>query len=168
MENFFSQIEKCLDAELYHPALVCTLILPDICAALSAPAGKTTRELYKKWYTKYVGYFSDIFDPDNCWNFRCSIIHEGTTSWKDSKYVKVLFIPPDLWKGKMHFCVSSSGGSKALIIDVNMFCHEMINGGKKWFTEMQKDENFKKNYPKFIKFHPDGFAPFIGGIPVIG
>ena len=57
MEVITQEIERALDAGLYYLALVCTLTLPDICAALESPTGDTSGksgEKYKKWCATWL------------------------------------------------------------------------------------------------------------------
>lgn len=168
MELIFSEIQRCLNSKLYYSALVCALILPDTCASLSSPNGKTDSKKYKEWYSKYVQSSKNNYDSEDCYDFRCSMVHEGSTSRKKSKFSKILFIPPGSSMSSGHNNTIQIGANAVLWIDINIFCLEIVNGGRKWFRGIQQDENFRKNYQKLIKIHPNGYPPYMFGIPVIG
>jgi len=167
MEFIFSEIENCLKAKLYYSAFVCALILPDTCASLSAPNEKTNVR-YIEWYKKYVHSEKNFYTSEDCYALRCSMVHEGATFAHKSKFSRVLFILPEYSNIFGHNNMIQIGDEMVLMIDINIFCREIVNGARKWFSEIQQNEHFKKNYQKIIKIHPEGYPPYIVGIPVMG
>ncbi len=56
----------------------------------------------------------------------------------------------------------------ALNIDVTLFCREIVAGAREWLDSVEGTERFKANYAKFVRHYPNGLAPYIVGVPVIG
>jgi len=54
MEVILREIERALSAQFFSPAVVMALTLPDTCAALESPNGKTSGGKYKDWYNRYL------------------------------------------------------------------------------------------------------------------
>jgi hypothetical protein len=70
-------IEKALSVEAYYPAIMVALTLPDVCAALESPNGRTIGEKYKQWYKTYGARISSVITADHMWKFRCGFVHQG-------------------------------------------------------------------------------------------
>lgn len=167
MEDLLHQIRQALDANLYYVALFTTLSLPDICAALENPDGRTTGDRYEKWFDQHVGpRYAPNFSGLDCYRFRCSMLHQGTTQPQNPnpKYARVLFIEPN---NGQHFIADRNVLNGAYNIDVRMFCEDMISAVVTWLKEKQDDATFARNYHRSIKRYPNGLPPYIVGIPVI-
>lgn len=54
MRDLLQQIESGLQNNLYYLSLFATLSVPDMCAALSSPDGRTDGTKYAAWFDKYV------------------------------------------------------------------------------------------------------------------
>lgn len=94
MEDLFNEIERGLDARVYHLTLGMALCIPDMCAALQSEDGKTSGRKYKDWYNNYVGD-KLIMSADDCYYFRCSFLHQGSTKHEKSNYERVIFVEPN-------------------------------------------------------------------------
>jgi hypothetical protein len=92
MELFLQQIQASLEEKLYYLALYTSLTIPDICSALESDNGEAEGKKYKQWYDKYMlnKYRSVagevVFSADDCWYFRCSILHQGSSIHTRSTY----------------------------------------------------------------------------------
>lgn len=165
MEEFLNQIKMALDNKLYFIALQSTLTIPDICAKLSTTTEETTKKDYIKWYEQNIINKQQLTAKD-CYYFRCGMLHEGKAQHKNMKLSRVIFLVPNdniVFSGNTF----NINGKKAINIDLPTFCNEMINCALKWWNENKDDAIVKNNYESIIKYYPNGFAPFIGGIPVI-
>lgn len=170
MNNFFSQIKNALDADLYHLALFGALAVPDICGAISSEDGKATGQKYKNWFNKYVSlkYLhptrgQDITGED-CYRFRCSMLHQGTSHHVTGKYSRFIFVEhPSVY---MH-CTLIEADGLILAINTSVFCDDILGGAETWITEYQGTEVYKRNIAKFMRHYPEGLAP-VFGVPVIG
>ena len=164
MEFFLREIEKALECKLYYLALTSVLTLPDICGALQSDNGQATGARYKEWYKNYVQEPEDCaLSAEECYRFRCALVHQGKTHHDKSRFDKIMFLDPDIGL-VMHNCIIDG----VLDLDIVIFCNLMIAAVRKWETEMKDNLNFAKNYEKLIRVHPDGIPPYIVGAPVIG
>lgn len=161
MDYLFNEIERGLDAGVYQLSLSLTLCIPDICAGLESVDGKTNGEKYKDWYNKYMN--GKLFmSADDCYYFRCSFLHQGSTRHEKSKFKKIIFVEPTSSNNIFHNNVLGD----ALNIDIVIFCNEMISAGRKWYEDVKDSDNYKRNYEKSFKRYPNGLAPYIVGIPI--
>jgi hypothetical protein len=162
MEDLFNEIERGLDAGVYHLSLGIALCIPDICAALQSDDGKTNGKKYKEWYNRYVGD-KIVMTADDCYYFRCSFLHQGSTQHEKSQYGRIIFVEPNPM-GVFHNNVLEG----ALNIDVRIFCRDLINSARQWLIDVKDDDIFMRNHENSFKRYPNGLAPYIVGIPVYG
>jgi hypothetical protein len=164
MKNFINQVRICSQSELYQLSLFASLSIPDICGALASNDGLAKGHRYIKWFDKYVGYkYEGFLTGKDCYKFRCSLLHQGSTFHKDSSYKRIIFVEPNNRIGYFH-CNISEG---ALNLDIRTFTEDIIAGAEQWLIENEKTENYKKNNKKFIRRYPNGYPPHFVGVPVI-
>ncbi len=165
MRNVLNQIQLALeDSRLYYLTLFICLTIPDICGAMSSDNGEATREKYKDWFDKYVANkYSSFLTSDDCYRFRCSLLHQGRSQHPMSNYSRIIFVEPTTTTNVFHCNVLND----ALNLDVRIFCRDILTGAEVWLQEYEGTEIYKKNYDKFMKRYPEGLAPYIGGVPVI-
>jgi len=169
MRDLLEQIERGLDQNLYYLALFAALSLPDICGALDSDDGEADRSKYISWFDEYVGdgYKSGtqaFLSGDDCYYFRCGILHQGSSHNPKSGYSRILFVEPGATTNVFHCNIMND----ALNIDVRIFCKDIINGVRVWLGKVEGTTKFSSNMAKFIRRYPRGLSPYIGGIPVIG
>lgn len=95
------------------------------------------------------------------------MLHQGSAQHPNSKFARILFVEP---------AVARVGGitlhnnvlNDALNIDATVFCNDLLSAAKHWLASNENTANYQKNYPTFIQRYPNGLAPYIGGVPVIG
>lgn len=162
MNDLLNEIERGLDAGVYQLSLGMSLCIPDICAALQSGDGKTSGSKYKDWYTKYVGNTFNM-TSDECYYFRCSFLHQGSTEHEKSQYKKIIFIEPN-----PNMMFHNNVLNDVLNIDINIFCNELIRAARLWYEDVKDTDIYKNNYEKSFKRYPNGLAPYIVGIPVYG
>lgn len=163
MESILHDIEKALDYGLYYIALQSALALPDICASLESATGETTGRQYISWYNDNVSSKYNIrLSGKDCWRFRCSYIHRGSTQDPKSSYSRIIFVIPN----PTH-TFHNNIFNDALNIDINIFCRMMIEAVRSWQKSMQNNDNYAKNYSNLIKVYPNGLAPYMTDIPII-
>ena len=164
MEDLLVQIELALKCNLYYLALQSALTLPDICSSLINVDGTTSGSQYISWFDDHAKEDGDCaISGSDCYKFRCSNLHQGSSINSRSSYSRIMFIEPVITNISIHNCIMND----ALCIDLNRFCNNLISAVRTWLVLVKNDSNFKKNYPKLIKRYPDGIAPYIGGLPVI-
>ncbi len=165
MNDFLSQIRAANSANLYYVALFCTLALPDICSSLEAPDGRTTAARYEYWFDKFVApKYHSFLDGRTCYQFRCSILHQGTTQHPNSQYSRIIFLEPDSSGFVMHNNVLND----ALNIDVRIFCEDVISAVESWLPVAQQLPYFAANLSKFVTRHSGGLPINVNGTTWIG
>lgn len=164
MKDFLAQIKKGLDENLYFLSLFSTLAIPDLCGAMGSENGEARPGKYKTWFNKYVAFkYNGSLSGDDCYFFRCSLLHQGSSQHPKNTYKRVLFIEPSATKPILHNNIMND----ALNIDVRIFCIDIVTGAEKWLSENEKTKLYKKNYDKFMRRYPNGLSPYIDGLPVI-
>lgn len=166
MEDLLKQIKIALDNNLYLIALQATLTLPDICAALSSRNGKTKGDKYIKWYDENVTIKQQLSGND-CYYFRCAMLHQGKMQHKDISYSRVIFLEPYTTSIVLSGNIMSCGNEKAVTIDLLSFCNEIITCVYTWWNQNKNNDIVKNNYSKMVKCYPNGLPPFIVGAPLI-
>ncbi len=84
MEDILKAIKRDLRYKNYYSALFLTVMLPSICGALQSQNGKDSPKKYIQWFDKYI---DDLFiKGKDCYLLRCSLIHQGKTSHKNSSF----------------------------------------------------------------------------------
>jgi hypothetical protein len=163
MDDFLDQIEAAGQAGLWHVALYCALGLPDICASLAAPNGETSRARYIEWFKEHVGpSVSGGLSAEDAYFFRCSMLHQGTTEHPNSSYRRVFFVEPGA-RITMH----GNRFDDVLNIDLRVFCLGLAASVRRWLGKVSGTEPFESNRTRLMRRHPDGFAPYVVGMPVI-
>jgi hypothetical protein len=185
MRILIEQLERSLDSNLYYLSLFTALTLPDIAGALDSDDGVADRPKYVDWYEKWVRpRFADsirqclppevlALDPnlpespitgDACYRFRCSLLHQGSTQHPKSPFDRVIFVEPGATDSVLHNNIMN----RVLIIDLRLFCLEVIAGVRSWLNQVESTARFRDNYENFARRHPDGFPGLINGVPVVG
>lgn len=169
MRNLLEQIQAALEANLYYVGLMVTLTVPDICGAIGSDTGVARHWKYVQWFDKYLAarYSSgsgQVITGEDCYAFRCSLLHQGTSQSPKSRYGRVFFVEPRDSRATMHCNVHND----ALNIDLRIFCEDIIAGAMQWLDEVEGTPTFERNYNKFMRRYPNGLAPFVVGFPVIG
>lgn len=164
MRDLLAQIGTALQANLYYLALFAALAIPDICGALESEDGIATRDKYAAWFDRCVApRYRGTLTGQDCWFFRCSLLHQGTSQNPRSTYARILFVEPTATTNVFHNNVINDG----LNIDVRIFCADMVAGAEDWLRQHEHTENYRNNYDRFMRRHPQGLSPYIVGVPVI-
>ncbi|MCQ2010531.1 hypothetical protein NOM01_10940 [Sporolactobacillus sp. STSJ-5] len=172
MEDLFQEIEKGLSVGLYHMALGLTLCIPDMCAALQSENGQTTGKKYRNWYRENFTDDQNLLSAEDCYSFRCSFLHQGTTQENGSRYARIVFAEPGPMTMHNNVFINKVKKGNELIeervlnIDIEIFCTIMINSASRWIQKVKDTEVFKRNSEKAFSKYPEGLSPYIVGVPV--
>jgi hypothetical protein len=106
LQKFTNETREALNNKLYRVALLAVITLPDICTSLNPKKNASIGEQYAKWYDQHVEKQRDktlqgVFNGKDCWQLRCSIIHELSTHTK-GYYQKALITLPA--PNTIHLC----------------------------------------------------------------
>jgi hypothetical protein len=167
MQALFNQIHWAVENNAYYLGLYASLTLPDICGAMSSENGWATQAKYVAWFNKYVGprYPGGIFTGDDCYNFRCSLLHQGRTQHPSGRYSRILFVEPGPQNRGNVFHRNIM--NDALNIDVRIFCGDLLFGAQQWLEEVWQSPEFERNYEQYARRYPNGLTPYIVGLPVV-
>lgn len=170
MEELLSQIENCVEKESYLIGIYTSLSIPDICAALQSPNGESKKTKYVNWCNQWLSskYYIPIVDKhtltgEQCYAFRCGVVHQGRSQHADLGYSRILFVDP-----KSKNCFHNNVINDALNIDAGIFCSDMVASAREWLEANKDNENVVKNMPYLLQKYPQGIAPYIVGVPVYG
>ncbi len=175
MEAIFAEVQRALQAGSYYAALVTSLSLPDICAALESDTGDTTgksAELYKKWCSTWLiplGKVGELTEKD-IYALRCGVMHQGRVGHPNMQYDRLLFKLPDAAGSYWNNVVFENNGDShetVLMLDVLTCCNSMIAAAQKWYDTNGDSTNVQKNLPQLVQYRPMGLAPHVIGVPVI-
>lgn len=161
MDDLLANIEASLAAGHWTIALHGTLALPDICAALASPGGRTSGERYRTWFRDNLSGSYPLLDPEDCWQLRCGVLHTGRSQAQN--YTRVVFTLPNQQQLMVHNNVING----ALNLDLETFCADMIAAVRAWRGTTSADPNYQANLPNLLQLHPVGLSPYIVGVPVL-
>lgn len=165
MRDVLAQIRQALGANLYYLALFAALAMPDICGAIDAEDGQATGRTYAEWFDKYVApKYRGSLTGEDCYQFRCSLLHQGSLRSRKGKYSRLIFVEPSATTNVFHNNVLND----ALNIDIRIFCNDIAAGVTRWLDEVETTDRFKTNFDKCVRRYPEGLSPYIVGLPVVG
>jgi len=122
MKALTDEIMNCLKNGLWHAALVLTLVMPDICAALESPDGFSTPDRYKAWYDRWLKakYDNVGVTSDDIYYLRCGLAHQGKLRHPAIKrnFKRIFFS----LRSKDNFFAHCNVFNEALNLDLLMFC----------------------------------------------
>jgi hypothetical protein len=162
MDMLYQEIQKALDARLFYLAVVVSLTIPDICAALQSPNAETENKKYKNWCNAYILKKYPKVTAEDLYGLRNGVLHTGRSENKSMKLSRIAFTLPtppmrsthDIWVNNFYF------------IDAAIFCNDMIESGKKWQEDKKDDPNVLTNMTRLVQLRPNGWIDNWGEIPV--
>jgi hypothetical protein len=173
METLFSEIEAALASNLVTLALMGTITIPDICAALGSSNGKTSEAKYIEWFDKNVAplYYLpamgihtedyQVVTGQDCYGLRCSLLHQGRARPHKGQYQRILLMLPG-GPAKSGFIRPDK-----LILGIEFFCQNIVDAARTWCETARGSSPYDQNYTEYMKYYPDGLSPGIGGCPTI-
>ena len=163
MRDLLDQIEVAINGRIYLVALFTSLAIPDICGAIGSENGCATQQKYIDWYDKNAKQICSYLSGEDCYFFRCSLLHQGSSQHPKNTYRRVLFVEPGKTRNVFHCNVLND----ALNIDLKIFCGGLIESARTWVAQNQNTDRYKKNTEKFMQRYSMGLPPYIVGVPVI-
>lgn len=174
MERFLQQIEGGLQHGLYQLALFSSLSIPSICGAMESDDGCDTRERYKEWFNTYMSKRQPDkygngknFTADDCYYYRCAVLHQGYSAHHSLSYKRIIFIDPSSPSfssiGSIHCClVGVDTDDESLLINIETFCSDLIQCAREWFDVVRDTETYQANHRKILQRYPEGVGPVRG------
>ena len=156
-------IDNSLKQDNYFSAIVVSLILPDICSKIEYNNIKSNNKRYKQWITEYLQPILEpevtnvnYLTPENIYELRCSMVHEGTSNPSNKKGVKkdidthaeldelIPYVNSVGWE-PIAFVNSRNHGSNkyknSLFVDIHYFCKQIIKSVEYWISSWQNRED---------------------------
>ncbi len=161
MDEIIDAIRKALDDQNYYGALFLTFMVPSICGSLSSQDGEDTKSKYISWFDRYVPNL--FLKGTDCYNFRCSLLHQGRTSHHSASFSRVIFTIPSAHRNVFHNNILND----ALNLDIPRFCAEVLHGVNMWLDDVNGQPDYERNRQNLIRLHPTGLAPYMVGMPLI-
>lgn len=163
MDWILEEMESGLSSGHYFLALMMALTIPDICAALESKNGKSSSPAYKAWYQNHLSEAYKIAAND-CWNLRCSLLHQGRSDNPNSEVERVIFTLPHRDQIVLH----NNRIDKVVQIDLVGFCLAMSAAARRWFDATKENETVRRNLERLVRHYPDGFPGRFAGVEAIG
>ncbi len=167
MEELLKQIKASQTNNLYMLTLTSCLTLPDICGAVETP-DEPVGLRYKRWYQVNVVPLDNQLTPEECYGFRCKILHQGRTEAnKDTdRYSYLAFAEPGN-NITVQIGQSTIGGHRGpKSIDLVKFCSAIITGVEKWMQLKAGTEPYETNIKKCIN-RRQGLPGLIAGVTYV-
>ena len=141
MDSILNEIEKALNAGLFYLAVMLTVALPDICAALEAEDGRSNTPRYKAWYDANLAALFTNLTADDCFSLRCGVVHQGRFGLAGSQYERAIFMLPTPQGSTFVDCIIND----AYVFSVDVFCRTAIAAARTWFATKQNDPIVQAN-----------------------
>lgn len=163
MDVITKEIERALSSGLYYLAVITTLSLPDMCAALESDDGTTSGQKYKSWCDAWLLPSYPMLTSGDLYSMRCGVVHQGRLGHPRMQYARILFTLPNPNRNVFHRNVIND----ALNLDVVIFCRDMVRAVEQWYAAKHNDPNVVANLPRLMRHHERGLAPYMVGMPLI-
>lgn len=170
MQTLINQTREAANSNAYYLSLFAALAIPDICAAISSPNGEASKVKYIAWFNQYVSHKYTVgpdrtpsLSGEDCYYYRCAMLHQGRAQHERSTYTRILFIEPGISDIVLHNNVMND----ALNIDIRIFCTDICDSAEQWLADVEATPDYQRNYPNSLQRYPDGLAPYIIGLPII-
>lgn len=64
--------------------------------------------------------------------------------------------------------IQAEDGSSVGMFMVSWLIRDITTAGRAWLRSHSDDPTVERNLDRFVRRHPEGIAPYIEGLPVIG
>lgn len=135
--SILDDMNNCIIARLYYPALLVALTLPEICSAMQLP---NTTMIRDKHYIPFVDKYTtpaDLgIDGLDCYRMRGGLIHRASLARHPSAdFTHVIFTIPETKNLSMHAFSIEAGDKSAVMLDLISFCRTMEIAVRRWFFD---------------------------------
>lgn len=162
MDRMIREIRGALEARLFGLALQGSLALVDICGGLTARDGIARGATFKAWFTANLGEEYPELSPEDVWQLRCGILHQGRA--KSCNYDALLFTLPDGRGNSVHHARIND----VLNLDLILFCTSLLDAVEVWWRDNRLIEPIWSHSRHIVRVRPNGLEPYIVGLPVLG
>jgi len=163
MDTILADIDRAIAADLHYLAVVMSVTLPDICAALESPDGRTSQTKFMAWYDTHLSTKFRLMSARDCYSLRCGVVHQGRFGLPGKQFGRVIFTLPNA----QGIVIGQGAINDALMFNAVQFCKTVTETVRDWFAVAAHDPVVQANLPNLIQLRPAGIAPYISGAPVI-
>ncbi|RWQ16106.1 hypothetical protein [Mesorhizobium sp.] len=168
LERVLQDIKGAITAKLYYPALLVTLTVPEICAALALDRGAFVRE------KNYVAFVDQYTTPPelglsgmDCFRLRGGVVHRADfRGHPHFGATHVIFTTPESERTLHGFSILA-GEKTAAMFDLRLFCGAMDLAARRWAEDHKNDPKVAENLKNLISSRPSGVPPFTEGFMVV-
>ncbi|HKN00676.1 MAG TPA: hypothetical protein VJX23_09195 [Candidatus Binataceae bacterium] len=163
MDSIIYEIRQALMNHLFYAAIMLSLGMPDVCAALESEDGYTKADDYKRWYRQWFQPKYPALSEDDMYSLRCGVFHRGRLNdpRPGLQYERIVFTLPS------NLTLTEGRFNNVYFTDAHRFCADMIASAEKWYAAKQKDTNVEKNILRLVQYRAHGLKPYIVGVPVV-
>ena len=157
-----TQIRAAAAVDLHLIALGMAVALPDICAALIDPDGRTSAKQFKEWCSNNLnGKEFNFVTPDDLYSMRCGVLHQGRYGDLKHNVARVIFVLP----GRATF--TNCRANDAYIYSVSEFCNNICDCAENWYKSNAESPIVNSNIKRMMQYYDNGLPQYIAGITVI-
>lgn len=161
-------MQKAIEADLYYPALLVALTIPDICMGLTLPKAEFVK---KQHYVHFVDTYTTEpglgLDGASCYQLRGGLVHRADlTGHAYFEGSHVIFTVPKT-RPSIHALSIVAGDKTAAMFDLVLFCEAMTTAARQWYMDHKENPIVIENLKNIIRWRPSGVHPFLGGAPVV-
>lgn len=160
LERMLLEIHHTIKRKNYYAALVVTLTIPEVCAALTLDKNSFVKEVhYTDWVEKYISGIG--MSAKDCWRLRGGVIHRADFSGHPySEFTRVVFGVRR--SNAVHALHVRRGDEKIAYVSLHDFCDEMTKGALLWLEEHRSDQRVLENMQRLVAYRPEGAKSFLG------
>ena len=131
---YLDEMERCERSGCYWALLHLVVVIPDICGALEAPNGEATKAAYVDWCKRMLPQAPPApLTPDERYEMRCILLHQGRTLASKGRYTYFKFTPPPPAGVTLH---GVQQASDQITLDVVELSTEMKKALRGWFQSL--------------------------------
>ena len=163
LSSLLGEIKGAVDAGFYLMPVILAAALPDICAAFESSDGQTNKKLYKEWYNAWASDILTNFTAEDCYSFRCGVVHQGRLGDMKSSFNRAIFPLPTPQQNTFMNCIIND----AYFCGVEQSCDSMITATTRWYEEKGSEQDVANNLTRMMQIYPAGLTPYAVGIPLL-
>jgi hypothetical protein len=168
LESMLQDMHAALAANLYRPALLVALTLPDICVGLTMDEFEPVKKFHYVDFIDRHSVRSDLgFSGSECYELRCGMLHSGNAAWHKRLREMYIIFSTSRCDSAVHGEKLSLQGKKADVFNISKFCGAIEAATWNWFAEHKEHPRVVARARYLLKWRPDGLSPFLPGAPVL-
>jgi hypothetical protein len=141
MKTILSEITAACKYKLYYLAIMLCLALPDICAALEASNGETSKKQYEAWFDKWLApKYGEYMKAEDMYRLRCGVLHQGKMGHPGLRYNRVAFALPLLVHKNL---LPNRKNPEILNLSIGLFCKDVVDSVKAWKPHIRTIQPFR-------------------------